>query len=91
MGVVDYNGNVIVPPEYRKIEYAYWGEDYTMDELVFIAHGNDGIIQVINAREEQTIESWLLDQGYPWGQRHICLIIVEELLEQHKTMKKIYN
>ena len=57
MGVVDYNGNVIVPPEYRKIEYAYWGEDYTMDELVFIAHGNDGIIQVINAREEQTIES----------------------------------
>ena len=50
MGVVDYDGNVIVPPEYQKIEYAYWGDDYAMDELVFIAHGNNGIIQVINAR-----------------------------------------
>lgn len=29
-----------------------------MDELVFIAHGNNGIIQVINARnQEKIIES----------------------------------
>ena len=79
MGVVDYDGNVIVTPEYQKIEYAYRGGDYTMDELVFIAHGNNGIIQVINARnQEKIIESWLLHQGYPWEQRYICLIIVEE-------------
>ena len=58
MGVVDYDGNVIVTPEYQKIEYAYRGGDYTMDELVFIAHGNNGIIQVINARnQEKIIES----------------------------------
>ena len=49
---------VIVPPEYQKIEYAYRGDDYAMDELVFIAHGNNGIIQVINARnQEKIIES----------------------------------
>ena len=52
------DGNVIVTPEYQKIEYAYQGGDYTMDELVFIAHGNNGIIQVINARnQEKIIES----------------------------------
>lgn len=56
-GIID-DGNVIVTPEYQKIEYAYRGGDYTMDELVFIAHGNNGIIQVINARnQEKIIES----------------------------------
>lgn len=53
MGVVDYNGDVIVSPEFREIEYAYLGDDYSMDELVFIAHGSNGTIQVINASKKK--------------------------------------
>lgn len=57
--IIQFGDRIITNKEhYQKIEYAYRGGDYTMDELVFIAHGNNGIIQVINARnQEKIIES----------------------------------
>lgn len=52
MGVIDYNGDIIVPAVYKNIEYAYLGDELTMDELVFMAHDNTGIVHVIKARGE---------------------------------------
>lgn len=52
MGVVDYKGDVIVPAKYQKIEFDYIGEEYTMNELVFLAHDYTGKVHVIKARGE---------------------------------------
>lgn len=55
MGVVDYNGDVIVPAEYQNIEFAYLGEEWTMSNLVFLAHDNTGTVHVIKARGENVV------------------------------------
>lgn len=52
MGVVDYKGDVIVPAKYQKIEFDYIGEEYTMNELVFLAQDYTGKVHVIKARGE---------------------------------------
>ena len=52
MGVVDYKGDVIVPAKYQKIEFDYIVEEYTMNELVFLAHEYTGKVHVIKARGE---------------------------------------
>ena len=48
MGVVDYKGDVIVPAKYQKIEFDYIGEEYTMNELVFLAHDYTGKVLLIS-------------------------------------------
>lgn len=52
MGVVDYKGDVIVSAKYQKIEFDYIGEEYTMNELVFLAQDYTGKVHVIKARGE---------------------------------------
>lgn len=51
MGVIDYKGDIIVPAVYQKIEYKYQGNDLGMDELIFLAQDENGITQVIDAKE----------------------------------------
>lgn len=55
MGVVDYNGNLIVPTVYQEIECEYLGDDHSMNTLVFLAHDEKGIVHVINARNGDTV------------------------------------
>lgn len=52
MGVVDYNGDVIVSARYQNIEFAYIGEEITMNKLVFLARDDNGTVHVIKAREK---------------------------------------
>lgn len=55
MGVVDYNGDLIVPAVYQEIEYDYLGDDRSMNTLVFLARDENGIVHVINARKGDTV------------------------------------
>lgn len=55
VGVVDYNGDLIVPAVYQEIEYDYLGDDHSMDTLVFLAHDEKGIVHVINAKKGDTV------------------------------------
>ena len=55
MGVVDYNGDLIVPAAYQEIEYAYLGDDHSMNTLIFLAHDEKGIVHVINARNGDAV------------------------------------
>lgn len=55
MGVVDYNGDLIVPAVYQKIEYDYLGDNHSMNTLVFLAHDEKGIVHVINARKGDAV------------------------------------
>lgn len=55
MGVVNYKGDLIVPAEYREIEYDYLGDDHSINTVVFLAHDENGIVHVINARKGDTV------------------------------------
>lgn len=55
VGVVDYNGDLIVPAVYQEIEYDYLGDDHSMNTLVFLAHDEKGIVHVINAKKGDTV------------------------------------
>lgn len=55
MGVVDYNGDVIVPAKYQNIGSAYLGDELTMSELVFLAHDEKGTVHVIKAKGENVV------------------------------------
>lgn len=55
MGVVDYKGDLIVPAEYREIEYDYLGDDHSINTVVFLAHDENGIVHVINGRKGDTV------------------------------------
>lgn len=55
VGVVDYNGDLIIPAVYQEIEYDYLGDDHSMNTLVFLAHDEKGIVHVINAKKGDTV------------------------------------
>lgn len=55
VGVVDYNGDLIVPAVYQEIEYDYLGDDHSMNTLVFLAHDEKEIVHVINAKKGDTV------------------------------------
>lgn len=55
MGVVDGYGDVIVPAEYQNIEFEFIRDDFTMDNLMFIAQDSEGLTHVIKAKGEDFI------------------------------------
>lgn len=55
MGVVDGYGDVIVPTEYQDIDYEFIRDDFTMNNLMFMAQDNKGLTHVIKAKGEDFV------------------------------------
>ena len=50
MGVVDYHGEIILPAIYKSVDYKYIGDDYSMENIVFLARDENEDVHVIYAR-----------------------------------------